>query len=361
VDLWSTLKIVWHRWAVTLPILLLFAGMGSYVIMKMPGDFQSNTTVLLSVDSSTNPLIHPDDANAASQALSIVMHSDTVRQSLANKGVTDWELTVRGGQGPFLDVVAHGQSSANASKSASLILDEVTNQLAVLQRDATAANTTKVSAQVLSAPSTPQAHVGSKVRVAVGLGVLGLGLAGGAAIAVEGLQRARLARLELAGAEAGELRPEPLLVPPPVYEQTAPVTYEEYEQQYQERYTDGYYYGPEAIPEPIPPQPPPPVAPAPAPMSAPQRDPEDDYLLRASLFGDSTPEDSTAYLNGDDPWQKLLPNGNGNGGNGHGNGHGSAATAPREGQRPPIEPSYGHEYDEWQEVSRQSAPPPPGI
>lgn len=208
MDLWTTIWILFRRWYVTIPVLACSAAASAYVVSSMASEYQATASMVVlapavhitngTVDKNTksNPyLLFGGSQDVVATVLQTIMESDTARQGLKEQGVLgDWSLAASIGNGPVLHLSVTEKTAQGAVSSAQKILDAAKKNLADLQTQAGSPPDQLIGVSVISAPTRARLLLGSKIRVAAGLGAVGIGLTFGAAFAFESLARGRRAR-----------------------------------------------------------------------------------------------------------------------------------------------------------------------
>jgi hypothetical protein len=213
MDLWDVIALLWRRWSVVVPVLVLTLGLVAATYTTSPVRYLSSAVGILTVPPSGSTthgnVVSPDHSNplyladynltVAGAMLAQVMSTDDFARQIglpsdgstllaANNGAANPELQVTG---PFLFVSVN---SASAEDAAAFTRRAIEAAQQVLQREQATLDApagTYVTLTTVAPPSEPVPVQGSRIRAAVTTVVLGLIAALASAVAVERRARGR--------------------------------------------------------------------------------------------------------------------------------------------------------------------------
>ncbi|NHC45872.1 YveK family protein [Motilibacter aurantiacus] len=229
MDLWQLTVLVLRRWYVALPIAFLAVVAAALAGSRIQPEYATTAQVQVTPPNVTlvggigalapdesgdevqevtiNPFLS-GGAQTMAQTMATVMGSERVRLELAAGGGTGGYTVKAVTRSPFLQVNVVADSAGRASRTTELFGQVLRRELVDLQQEAGSPEIQFFEVTDLAVGETPSAGKDGLRKVqAIVLGV-GLALAVGCALAVEGAHRTRAQRLARRRALAG-LGPEP--------------------------------------------------------------------------------------------------------------------------------------------------------
>jgi hypothetical protein len=207
MDLMSLVRLMVRHWRVTGPaaaatLLLVvaafllssptYAASASVALYSPPEAPDAAETPGADPSAGENPFTRYGDLSVVADILARRMDSDAERAALKAQGVTGYEVVAnRLQRGPLVEVTGTGPNPAAAISSAEAVVAEFDSVLSGIQEAAGADPDYFITSGAVSPPETAVAQVGSTLRTAIavlvvgGLGTLGL------AVAVEAFTRRR--------------------------------------------------------------------------------------------------------------------------------------------------------------------------
>jgi hypothetical protein len=199
MDFWQTVFVVFRRWYIALPILLLSIGLTGYAYTSVPQVYASGAVLVLTQSPAgpskptdpdqprwiTNPMLNLE--RGLGMAASIVIQVLRTPETAAELGTglgDDTKYTINNGSsnpellitGPFIFITGDSRSAAGALEIVERVAQRVTAELNRQQENLNAPEETYIKVVEVVSPTTPQVMGGgSKSRAAaaaLGLGVL---------------------------------------------------------------------------------------------------------------------------------------------------------------------------------------------
>ncbi|GAA1013569.1 hypothetical protein Aple_087740 [Acrocarpospora pleiomorpha] len=198
MDFWGTVLVLFRRWYVALPVLLLGVGGAGLVYTSIPPTYLSNGVIVLSIPKTggtvppnpklPNPIINPllNFDYGLNMTASILIQAMGAPEIAAELGVTPGDPTsykVTNGStnpesmssGPFVFVEAESDSPEGARDMVARVLARTRVELLNRQTKVDAPRATFLTAMDVVPPTTPQPEHGSQARAAAaaaGVGAL---------------------------------------------------------------------------------------------------------------------------------------------------------------------------------------------
>ena len=198
------LRVLVRRWYVIVPMLLMTALGGWLVTSMMEPEYESTASLVLlgpnmGKEGAVNPYLDFGGSHETTAfVLASNLSSETVVERLYEAGATGTYLVTASG-GPIIGVQATGRDEAEAMRTGQVVVTAVTDELRVLQERAGGPPESFLRAETVLYPDTASFRVGSKIRVLVAIGVLGIAASLSVTFAFESISRARQQRrMELA-------------------------------------------------------------------------------------------------------------------------------------------------------------------
>jgi hypothetical protein len=215
VDLWSTLRVLLHRWYLTIPLLVLSVVLVVAVVGVKPADYKADATLVTLAPQQVNDQGQQTQANpfanlggsqsVAAAIMQTRLNGPAFQQAMAAKGVqSTWLFVVGDSSSPILTVTVKGQSEAETLRSAKLLVKGANANLAELQVANGAPADQFIKFAVVSQPTTATAEFGSKVKSGGALGAVLIAMSCGLVFAIEGISRSRRQRRTLAALQGGD-------------------------------------------------------------------------------------------------------------------------------------------------------------
>jgi hypothetical protein len=215
VDLWSTLRVLLHRWYLTIPLVVLSLVLVVAVVGVKPADYKADATLVTLAPQTVNDKGLPTESNpfanlggSQSVAASIMqtrLNGPAFQQAMAAKGVrSNWLFVVGDSSSPILTMTVKGKTEAETLRAAKLLVKGANTNLAELQVANGAPADQFIKFAVVSQPTTATAEYGSKVKSGGALGAVLIALSCGLVFAIEGFSRSRRQRRSLASLQGGD-------------------------------------------------------------------------------------------------------------------------------------------------------------
>jgi hypothetical protein len=229
VDFWKTLLVLVRRWYVAVPAMLVSVGLAAMAYQSIPPKYETTGSIILLSPAQgasggasrtgggpTNPLLSFDGSlETTAQLLTQVLLSPAVAKQLAAQGATgDYEVGDANLGGPFVNVVATGQSPSEAQRTVTLVLTRARLELQERQEALNAPRASYINAGDVVRPTEAKLLVGGKIRGAGAALALGLAASLGSAFMIESIVEHRRDRRGVP-ARRGRRR-MPSAVPPPM-------------------------------------------------------------------------------------------------------------------------------------------------
>ncbi|MEV0626538.1 hypothetical protein [Nonomuraea wenchangensis] len=213
MDFWGTVLVVFRRWYVTVPALLLALG-GSYAVYRtVPTVYQSGAVLVLTIpvtggsvptdpaypNPRTNPLLNYN--GSLNVAASILLQALSAPETAARLGAPpggETTYVVHNGSpnpellasGPFVIINARSPSAGTAHTLVTRLVEQAGRELAARQAALGAPVSTYIQLTPMVPPTEPQEQRGGKSRTAMAVLALGLFAALTAGYAMESLAAA---------------------------------------------------------------------------------------------------------------------------------------------------------------------------
>lgn len=201
MDLWETLRIVARRWTVSLPLAILAV----VAVVAIPDDvgqeytseaslvfIPPNVTLIEDADGSPvldpqNPFLRQSGAVAAmAQLVQLSVIGSDVRALVQADGLRSDYIVEVDRSSPIMRVEVTAGSPAVATGSVDYVVELIRQDLAERQDQVEAPDSERIAIQVISPTSPAQASTGAAMRLRLVVLVIGILLAVGAALFVEG-------------------------------------------------------------------------------------------------------------------------------------------------------------------------------
>ena len=213
MDFWELAKVLLRRWAVFVPLALLTAGAAWGATTQLPPAFSATASVILlppTGGEGPNAYLSLGIPTTA-ESLAVATTDDLVREELLAGGASpDFEV-VADRRSALLQVTAEAGSRARAVATVEDLLEVLAQRLDRQQDDVSASPDARITLQSLTPTILAVPVTESTTRVVVVVVAVGLALATGAALAVEGFARRRQRR---PSRRPGEQLDDELLVAP---------------------------------------------------------------------------------------------------------------------------------------------------
>jgi hypothetical protein len=200
VDFWKTLLVLLRRWYVAIPALVVSAGLALMAYQSIPPKYEATGSVVLLTpthgatgsarkDGPANPLLAFDGSlETTAQLLTQVLLSPGVAEELADQGATgDYQVGDANIGGPFVNVVATGQSAVEAQRTVTLVLNRARQELLAREHKLNAPRASYISVEDVVRPTEARELVGNKTKGAGAALVLGLAASLGSAFMIESI------------------------------------------------------------------------------------------------------------------------------------------------------------------------------
>ncbi|MFC0532186.1 hypothetical protein [Phytohabitans kaempferiae] len=227
MDLWDLTKLLFRRWYVAAPMLLLSAAMVIFVAVTVGPDYSAKGHVQIipapSAGKAVDPTAKPRPTNpwfdlgyeALANASALAVTDQAVLKNLADRGFTDSVTVTMDNNTVLLEIEAIGTTPAQATSTVKEVIRLLAEDIAEKQAQYGVLPEDTISTLTLNDGSTPEV-VRSKVMrvlvVAAGIGML-MTIAG--TIALDSLLRRRARRLaDQEPADGGPVTSRSVAVPP---------------------------------------------------------------------------------------------------------------------------------------------------
>ncbi|WP_214103459.1 hypothetical protein [Acrocarpospora catenulata] len=217
MDFWGTVLVLFRRWYVALPVLLLGLGGAGVIYASIPPTYLSNGVIVLSIPTTggtvppnptlpnpiTNPLLNFDyGLNMTASILIQAMGSPEVAAELGVKPGDPTQYKVTNGStnpesmssGPFVFVEAESDSAEGARAMVARVVARTKQELFNRQTKVGAPKQTFLTAIDVVLPTTPEPERGSRARAAAAAAGVGGLLSLWSTFAVESFVVSRRAR-----------------------------------------------------------------------------------------------------------------------------------------------------------------------
>jgi capsular polysaccharide biosynthesis protein len=198
MDLISIVQTLWRRKAAAIPVILLTAIAGFYIIAVKPTTYQASASFLLlnppgpptaaqiaqhpklAKVNTGNPYVEYGDLAIVADAVISVVTSSSAGQTLAQEGANPrYQVTVSTdvGNPPILQITGTGTNAEEAIRTANLVASAAENDLYQIQKQENVNPTYMIKPVDLFEPHTAQKSVSSKLRTLIAvlaLGAIGL-------------------------------------------------------------------------------------------------------------------------------------------------------------------------------------------
>lgn len=161
MDLWTLVRILWRRWLVVVPTLVLTAGAAAFFLMTVEPSYQGySQLVLVSDDPQAAQQGYASDTagpDAGQLQVAANVVAEVVKGGDAQQRVADvaprgrYEISVDP-ESPLVRIRATGPDEASAVDAASAVVDEITAELKRLQGADAATVDPRVTTNVLALP-----------------------------------------------------------------------------------------------------------------------------------------------------------------------------------------------------------------
>jgi hypothetical protein len=195
VDFWQTVRVVFHRWYVTLPAFVGALGVAAVVYGSVPTQYVSTSVLLLTtprtgpteqIDSKqpneiTNPLLNFDQG--LSLSASMLIQTLSAPEAVASLGISpggDTSYKINNGStnpellesGPFVFIEGTSTSPEDAQDIVRRVSALAPKDLAMRQKELDAPTSTYITVTEVVPPTTPEPLKVKKLRAAGAAGVL---------------------------------------------------------------------------------------------------------------------------------------------------------------------------------------------
>jgi capsular polysaccharide biosynthesis protein len=204
MDFWELTKLVFRRWLVAVPLLLLTGAGLTWIFINVAPDYRATAHVQL-IPPQVQPELTPDDEHrnnpwaqlgpeALGQAVVLGMQRPSLARSLEAGGLTEnFSVTLD----PFFPIVvveAVGESPEQAAETAQRLSDMVIGEIEDQQSQYDVPPEKAITTLALDDGTELTPESGSKRRVAVAVAMLGMLLTAGACVVFDAIayRRARL-------------------------------------------------------------------------------------------------------------------------------------------------------------------------
>ena len=195
MDLLSIVRKVWHYRVLTVPVMVLtFLGAAYVVAVKDPVYEASSSYILINPPpppteqeiardptlrdiNADNPFTRFTDQSVVVQVLASSLNTESARDAMVEAGA-DRRYTVErssefGYSSPIVQITGRGDTSESATRTAELVGDAVTDELARLQEARGVADDFMIKTQQVDAPDGAELRATGQLRVLVGILALG--------------------------------------------------------------------------------------------------------------------------------------------------------------------------------------------
>jgi capsular polysaccharide biosynthesis protein len=207
MEFWTGVGIIVRRWYVVLVGVVVTWLIGALLVSSVSSRYDvTGSIVLMRLSPVPGEAYNPwqsADYSASQFALLMteVMTGPEFKDSLERNGVSrDYAITNATNQTPVLTVVVHGETPDAANAAYVKLVDALRSEIRERQAAVRASEETWYSAVELATPSAPKKSQGSRIMVAVVIGILGLSVSVGVAFGLEAMANARRRRSQAPGA-----------------------------------------------------------------------------------------------------------------------------------------------------------------
>jgi hypothetical protein len=208
VDLWSTLRVLLHRWYLTVPLLILSVAVVVGVVGVGPANYKAEATIVTLAPAQVDDQGQPTRENpfknlGGSQTVAAIimqtrLNGPAFTRDMAAAGVTStWLFAVTGSSSPILTVTVEGKSEAETLRSAKLLVKGANENLSELQAAVGAPADQFITFALVSQPTEAAPQYGSKVKAGAALAGICIAMSFGLVFAIEGISRSRRQRRSL--------------------------------------------------------------------------------------------------------------------------------------------------------------------
>ena len=215
MDLWDVVKLLWRRWWISLPLVLLTLAMASYVAFGLKPNYKATGHVTLLPPTTTKPekpeipsSASPWNVWSASDALVIYAGRADVKKQLAEAGLSEeftvqpfrdqyltWTTVTTSGL-PTIEIEAVASTRAAANATLSRLVDVLTSRLADLQAPYGVRAQEGITAEVLDVGQNGEVVTSGIKRGVIAVVGVGLILTTAASMLVDAIARRRSRRTE---------------------------------------------------------------------------------------------------------------------------------------------------------------------
>jgi hypothetical protein len=196
VDFWGTILVMFRRWYVVLPVLLLGVGGSGAIYAFIPTSYASTAVLMVAaplnngevskraVGDRANPMLTYYGESLSTTAAMLVQSLSTpqIADEVEAMAGPDAKVQVVNGAGnsellntgPYLAIVADGTTPTASLRLVQTIVDRAHDQLAELQQTLKAPKSTFVTLAEVVPPTMPQPSGNGRARAAIS--ALGLGM-----------------------------------------------------------------------------------------------------------------------------------------------------------------------------------------
>jgi uncharacterized protein involved in exopolysaccharide biosynthesis len=203
MDFTATLQVLIRRWYVVIVMLALAAGATFAAGMQVAPQYRATGSVILvpasqatgdaKPASGTNPWSGALGTTAS--AISRVVTSPVVAQEVALRGGTaSYQVGTGVTASPIVDVIATGATPTEAIRTVEEVTAALRDELSRREDEAGAPKETWITVQDLTLPTHASQLLGSRTRVMLAVGALGLVATIGMAMLVDALAKGRRGR-----------------------------------------------------------------------------------------------------------------------------------------------------------------------
>ncbi|WP_406045313.1 hypothetical protein OG799_13030 [Micromonospora sp. NBC_00898] len=210
MDLWDVVKLLWRRWWISLPLMLLTLAMASYVATAMKPNYKATGHVTLLPPTTTNPdgpdrpsTVSPWNVWSALDALVIYAGRADVKKEFAQAGLSEAftvevfpDSVTRGSSLPIIEIEVVASTRPAADATLRRLVDVLTSQLADLQAPYETRNQGAITTKVLDVGQNGELVTLSIKRAVIAVVGVGLIVTAAASILVDAIARRRTRRAE---------------------------------------------------------------------------------------------------------------------------------------------------------------------
>ena len=223
MDFWDLTKVIFRRWYVSLPLILLSFGSSLWVYATVDPDYKATAYVsLIPPRAPTDPdeLVRNPYLDlgllALNQSAVTVLREREFLQSLVDKGLSDNIAVDEGYPAPIITIQVIGNSEQQALGTADEVVRRYSDAVLSLQTDASATPNSIIAPKRLDQGGNFEVMGGPVKRAVIAVFAAGMMVSTGATVGVDAYLRRRGSRQqELADqAEADRLRADPTAIAP---------------------------------------------------------------------------------------------------------------------------------------------------